>query len=69
MPDEPLEGPLEVRLLFYFSRPKNHYRSGRYAHILKDGADCWHIKRNGKMLVCICVVYVSMAGREAGKEA
>jgi hypothetical protein len=44
----PLEGPLEVRLSFYFPRPKNHYGSGKNAHVLKPGMDVWHNKRKGR---------------------
>jgi len=45
MPSEPLDGPLEARLFFYFSRPRSHYRQGKYSHILKEDADKWHWKR------------------------
>ena len=31
-------GPLRIELLFYFERPKSHYRSGKFAHLLKDSA-------------------------------
>jgi len=31
-------GPVAVTLYFYFPRPKSHYRTGRNAHLLKDGA-------------------------------
>eukprot|EP01038_Epipyxis_sp_PR26KG_P011961 gene11961-16010_t len=41
----PLEGPLAVNLLFCHSRPKNHYKTGKNSHVLKDGADYWHSKR------------------------
>ena len=30
-------GPVDVGLYFYFPRPKSHYRTGRNAHLLKDG--------------------------------
>lgn len=33
-----LDGPVSVRAEFYFDRPAGHYRSGRNAHLLKDGA-------------------------------
>ncbi len=29
-------GPVEVNLVFSFRRPKNHFRSGRHANILRD---------------------------------
>lgn len=33
-----LHGPLAVAMTFTFARIKSHYRTGRYAHLLKDGA-------------------------------
>mmetsp|Transcript_1634 Transcript_1634/g.2685 ORF Transcript_1634/g.2685 Transcript_1634/m.2685 type:complete len:277 (-) Transcript_1634:416-1246(-) len=45
LPKSPLQGPLEVRLVFYFTRPKNHFGTGRNAHILKGTADVWHSKK------------------------
>ena len=50
LPSVPLSGPLEATLVFYFKRPKNHYGSGRNAHILKPAvaeAGLWHSKRKG----------------------
>lgn len=44
-PDRPHEQPLRVDMVFYFSRPKSHYRSGKYAHILKDTAPTLHVSR------------------------
>ena len=38
LPQTPLEGPLEATLLFYFSRPKHHYGSGRNAGTVKESA-------------------------------
>jgi Holliday junction resolvase RusA-like endonuclease len=34
----PLSGPLELSALFYFPRPKSHYRTGKHADELKDTA-------------------------------
>ncbi len=47
LPITPLEGPLEVNIIFYFKRPKNHYKSGKNSHLLKDNIDIWHNKRKG----------------------
>lgn len=44
-PDKPYEQPLRVDMVFYFSRPKSHYRSGKNAHLLKDNAPEYHITR------------------------
>ena len=30
-----MEGPLQIELEFYFKRPKNHYRSGKFSNQLK----------------------------------
>ena len=45
IPHEPLEGPLEARMIFYFSRPKYHYGTGRNANVKKKGAPIWHSKK------------------------
>jgi crossover junction endodeoxyribonuclease RusA len=36
--DMPLAGPIEVKVVFRLIRPKSHYRTGRNAHLVKDGA-------------------------------
>lgn len=38
MPGYPLDGPLVASMVFTFARPKSHYRTGRNAHLLRDGA-------------------------------
>ena len=35
-PQEPYINPIYLKLIFYMPRPKNHYRSGKYKHLLKD---------------------------------
>lgn len=35
---QPLQGPLAATIVFTFKRPKSHYRTGRNAHLLRDGA-------------------------------
>ncbi len=34
----PLDGPVQVDMVFTFVRPKSHYRTGRNAHLLRDDA-------------------------------
>lgn len=34
----PMTGPVQVDASFRLPRPKNHYRTGRYAHLVRDGA-------------------------------
>lgn len=34
----PFTGPVAVDILFWFARPKSHYRTGRNAHLLRDDA-------------------------------
>lgn len=34
----PYDGPVRVDMTFAFVRPKSHYRTGRNAHLLRDGA-------------------------------
>lgn len=38
-------GPLSLQVVFYFPRPKNHYRTGRLAGVLKDQAPRRHISK------------------------
>lgn len=45
LPPEPIEGPVEAIMTFYFSRPKSHYRTGRFAGQLKEGQNIWHSKK------------------------
>jgi len=45
LPSSPFEGPLEATLVFYFSRPKNHFRTGKFSHLLKHDSPTWHTKR------------------------
>ena len=35
-PRTPLAGDIMVKLIFVMPRPKNHYRTGKFKHILKD---------------------------------
>jgi Holliday junction resolvase RusA-like endonuclease len=34
----PMDGPLYVRMVFTIVRPRGHYRTGKNAHLLRDGA-------------------------------
>ena len=43
-PEKPYDGPLRMHIEFYFPRPKNHYRSGKYSELLKPSAP--HIHTN-----------------------
>jgi Holliday junction resolvase RusA-like endonuclease len=33
-----IDGGVSLTLIFSFTRPKNHYRTGKYAHLLKDSS-------------------------------
>lgn len=35
---EPIDGAVNVAIVFYVPRPKKHYRTGRFAHLLRDDA-------------------------------
>ena len=39
----PSRCPFAVGFLFRFGRPKSHYRTGRYAHLLKASAPRCHL--------------------------
>ena len=41
----PLTEALEVTIDLFFPRPKSHYRTGKFAGILKDNAPTWHISK------------------------
>lgn len=45
MPDKPIEGPIELNVVFYMSRPKNHYGTGKNSDKLKSWAPQWHTVR------------------------
>ena len=45
LPSKPFDGPIEILLIFYIGRPKNHYRTGKYSSILKNDAPTWHTSR------------------------
>lgn len=38
-----LRGPLGVRIVFHFTRPKSHYGTGKKSNVLKDSAPYTHI--------------------------
>ncbi len=33
-----LDGPVSMSCIFWFTRPKKHYRTGKYSHLLRDDA-------------------------------
>lgn len=39
---EPFDGPVSVSIAFVLPRPKKHYRTGRFAHLLRPDAPTWH---------------------------
>ena len=41
-PKTPLVGDIMLKLTFYMPRPKSHYRSGKYKHLLKDNMPVRH---------------------------
>ena len=44
-PKMPLEGAISVSMVFHMPRPKSHYRSGKYSHLLKDMSPRKHTSR------------------------
>jgi len=44
-PERPLDCPVSISMSFYFKRPKSHYRTGKYSHILKETAPTWHTSK------------------------
>ena len=43
-PDTPIAGPIRLGVVFYFNRPKSHYRTGKFSYLLKDDAPAYHTK-------------------------
>jgi len=41
-PKRPLTGFIDLQITFYMPRPKSHYRTGKYSHILKANARAFH---------------------------
>ena len=35
-PKQPFVGDISLKVTFYMPRPKSHYRTGKYAHLLKE---------------------------------
>jgi Holliday junction resolvase RusA-like endonuclease len=44
-PKEPISEAISLDLVFYMSRPHNHYKSGKNSAMLKDTAPEWHTGR------------------------
>ena len=44
-PKLPLEGEIDLKLIFYMPRPKSHYRTGKRSHVLKAKAPVYHSVR------------------------
>lgn len=43
-PEDPLDGPLSVRITFLMQRPLMHYGTGKNKHILRSSAPKYHIQ-------------------------
>ena len=43
-PEPALEGPVGLTLIFYFKRPLNHFRTGKFAGMLKSNAPACYIE-------------------------
>lgn len=41
----PIDTPIRLTIDFYFSRPKSHYRTGKNAHLLRDGTSDVHAQK------------------------
>ncbi len=56
-----LAGPVKLSVVFYFRRPKAHYRTGKYAHLLKDSAPAEHAQKPD-LSKCVRAVEDGMTG-------
>jgi Holliday junction resolvase RusA-like endonuclease len=41
----PIEGPVWIKTVFHLKRPKNHYRTGKFSHLLRDDAPKYPINK------------------------
>ena len=41
-PRVPLAGDIMLKVIFYMPRPKSHFRTGKFKHILKDNMPEYH---------------------------
>ena len=41
-PKQPITAPIRIILIFYMQRPKHHFRSGKYKHLLKKEVPFFH---------------------------
>ena len=41
-PKRPLAGDIMLKVIFFMPRPKTHYRTGKFKHILKDDMPEYH---------------------------
>ena len=41
-PKMPFAGDIMIKLMFTMPRPKNHYRTGKFKHLLKDNVPEYH---------------------------
>ena len=41
-PKKPFTGFISFKITFYMPRPKSHYRTGKYSHLLKANARAFH---------------------------
>lgn len=44
-PKEPLNCPINLKVDFYFTRPKAHFKTGKNASVLKDNCPTWHLSK------------------------
>ena len=56
--------PVLVRLVFYFPRPRNHFRTGKHSNELREDAPMWHTtggKDLDKLIRCVLDALTSVA--------
>ena len=51
-PKHPLDGAISVSMVFSMPRPKSHYRTGRYSHLLKSTAPSLPVSRPDLDNIC-----------------
>ena len=62
-PKLPLTGDIDLKLIFYMPRPKAHYRTGKYAHLLKEKCKDIVYHSNTPDLDNLCKFYMDLMNK------
>jgi len=63
---EPLHCPVAIELTFFFPRPKSHFRTGKYAGMLKENAPLWTTSNADGDLDKLCRATLDSLSQKSG---